>query len=205
MVRFNEKTAEFLHKPRKASAFGSCVLAEDRSLDLLIRKLDGRVALSEDDKAAIADLPHVLRELPPTAYIVREGEAPGSCSILIKGFAFRQKLAVSGARQIISVHIPGDALDLHQLFLDCADHNVQALTNVTLAVIPRPAMRKLAMTRPVVAQAFAVYNQVEASISREWLLNVGRRDAKTRLTRCVKSRSGSKARGWELNMATNCR
>ena len=37
------------------------------------------------------------------------------------------------------------------------------------------------MTRPVVAHALAVSNQVEASIAREWLLNVGRRDAKTRL------------------------
>jgi CRP-like cAMP-binding protein len=150
-------------------------------LNLLVRKLNNHVALDDEDKAALIALPHVVRELSPASYIVREGETPSGCAVLLDGFAFRQKLAADGGRQILSVQIPGDALDMEHLFLDCADHNVQALTRVRIAVIPRAALRTIAMERPTIAHAFAVNNQVEAAITREWLLNVGRRDARTRL------------------------
>jgi CRP-like cAMP-binding protein len=150
-------------------------------LGLLVRKLNNHVALGDDDKNALLDLPHTVRDLKATAYIVREGEVPGACAILLEGFAFRQKLVDDGARQILSIQIPGDALDMQHLFLDCADHNVQALTDVKVAMVPRAALRTIAMVRPTVAQAFATNQQVEASISREWLLNVGRRDARRRV------------------------
>ena len=150
-------------------------------LNLLVRKLNNHVALDDEDNAALIALPHVVRELSPASYIVREGEVPPGCAILLDGFAYRQKLAADGGRQILSVQIPGDPLDLEHLFLDCADHNVQALTQVRLAIIPRAALRRVSMQRPTIAHAFAVNNQVEASITREWLLNIGRRDARTRL------------------------
>ena len=156
-------------------------MTDNAQLELLVRKLDNHVKLSDEDKQLIRDLPYVERELAPGSYIVREGEEAKSCGVLLKGFAFRQKLSVDGARQILSVHIPGEALDLAHLFLDCADHSVQALSEVLLAIVPRNVLRQLAMERPAIAHAFAVSNQVDASIFREWLLNVGRRDSKTRL------------------------
>jgi len=55
------------------------------------------------------------------------------------------------------------------------------LGSVTVAVIPRAALQQIAMHRPTIAHAFAVNNQVEASIAREWLLNIGRRDARRRM------------------------
>ncbi|HEX8414598.1 MAG TPA: Crp/Fnr family transcriptional regulator [Sphingomicrobium sp.] len=143
--------------------------------------MDNHVVLGVEDKAALAALPHEVRDLNAGSYIVREGTAPGACPVLLEGFAYRQKLASNGERQIVSLHIPGDALDLQHLFLDCADHSVQALTKITVASIPRSALRQLAMARPVIAHAFAVSNQIEASINREWVLNVGRRDAKMRI------------------------
>jgi CRP-like cAMP-binding protein len=148
------------------------------ALGLLTRKLNKHVPLSKRDTEALLNLPHTLRDLRAEAYIVREGEPPGPCAILISGFAFRQKVDSNGARQILSVQIPGEALDMQHLFLDCADHSVQALTNVSVAMVPRPALREIAMQRPNVAHAFAVSQQIEASIAREWLLNVGRRDAR---------------------------
>ena len=101
-------------------------MSDKSPLDLLIRKLDGHVALGDGDKAAIGELPHMLRELPPAAYIVREGEVPGSCAVLLKGFAFRQKLVVTGERQIMSVQFRATRWTCSICF-DRADHNVQAL------------------------------------------------------------------------------
>jgi CRP-like cAMP-binding protein len=148
---------------------------------LLVRKFDDHVHLDAADKAAITDLPFTMRGSSAGRFIVREGDVPSGCAVIVEGFAARHKLVQTGARQIVSIHIPGDALDLQHLFLDCADHSVTALTDVTLATIPRLALQELAMARPAIAHAVAISNQIEASIFREWIVNVGRRDAKTRL------------------------
>jgi CRP-like cAMP-binding protein len=152
------------------------------ALAALVTNLKTHAPLDRDDCEAITALPATRRTMEPLSYLVREGEPPPThCSVLLGGFAFRQKLSGEGTRQILSVHLPGEALDFQLLFLDCADHNVQALTRVELANVPRAAIRQLMEERPGVARAVINKMLVEASISREWLLNVGRRDARTRL------------------------
>ncbi len=150
-------------------------------LELLARRLELHVALGEEDRAAVLALPHMMRTYDPSAYLVRDGEPPASCAVLVSGFAFRQKLTNEGTRQIVSLHIPGEALDFQNLFLEIADHNVQTLTRAEVAIIPREAVREIVRARPGVAHAVFVYTLVEASIFREWVLNVGRRDARRRL------------------------
>ena len=151
------------------------------TLELLVKRLALQAPLSGEDRAALLALPYTLRTYEPSAYLVREGEPPTNCAVRISGFAYRQKLTSEGMRQIVSLHIPGEPLDFQNLYLDCADHNVQTLTRAEVAVIPREALREIVRTRPGIAHAAFVYTLVEASISREWVLNVGRRDARTRL------------------------
>jgi CRP-like cAMP-binding protein len=150
-------------------------------LHLLLRKLETHSDLTEADRQAVLGLPCILRTLEPHAYVLREGEEPSSCAILLSGFAYRQKLTSVGGRQIIALHIPGEPLDFQNLFLDEADHNVQMLTRGELAVVPRAELQELARTRAAIGHAILVTILVEASIFREWVVNVGRRDARTRL------------------------
>lgn len=150
-------------------------------LDLLLRKLETHVALADEDRAAILALPYTLKNLEPHSYTTREGEAPTNCAVLVSGFAFRHKLTSEGARQICALHIPGEALDFQTLFLDVADHNVQMLTRSTVAIIKREALQDLARSRAAVGHAILVTILVEASIFREWILNIGRRDAPARV------------------------
>ena len=150
-------------------------------LALLVRKLNRHMPLDQRDQDALLALPHSVRELKAGAYIVREGDVPSHCATLLQGFAYRQKMLEDGARQILAVQIPGDALDLQHLYLDCADHNVQALSDVTLAMIPRLALHTLAAERPGIGRALSISIEVEASIAREWLVNLGRRDARKRI------------------------
>lgn len=156
-------------------------MAETDTLEFLIRKLERHTTLPEADRRAILDLPVHARSVPPATYLVREGEPPSNCVILSSGFAFRHKIVESGARQIVSLHLPGDALDFQSLYLRYADHNAQTLTRADLAVVPIAAMRELVSTRPLVARAVLMDLLIEASILREWVVNVGRRNARARL------------------------
>lgn len=150
-------------------------------LQLLLDVLELRSTLSGDDRQAVLALPHSMKSLAPGTYVVREGEPPTGCGVLVAGFAYRQKLTGDGGRQILSIHIPGDALDFQNIFLNTADHSVQMLTGGHVALIPRADIQKIARSSASIGHAILLNILVDASIFREWILNVGRRDAKSRL------------------------
>lgn len=150
-------------------------------LERMVRKLGSRVALDEDDRRAILALPHTLRSHRPSTYLVREGEAPSGCAFILNGFAIRQKVTASGSRQIVSIHLRGDFIDLQNLFLNVSDHNVQALTELEVVMVSRQALQQLVLERPAVSQAMWIDALAEASIYREWVTNVGQRDARARV------------------------
>jgi CRP-like cAMP-binding protein len=122
-----------------------------------------------------------IRKVDSGTYLVREGNEPSICSVLIEGFAYRQKVTGDGARQIIALCIPGDAVDLQNMFLDIADHAVQMLTSGTVADLKRSDLQDLVLARPAIGAAIIKATLVEASIVREWVVNVGRRNARERI------------------------
>lgn len=155
--------------------------ASRHPLTLFLRNLERHSRLSDDDRQAVMGLSFTLRTLEASAYLVREGEAPKRCCVLASGFAYRQKLTAEGARQIVSLHIAGEALDFQNLFLDVSDHSVQMLTRGEVADLDRSQVQELARSRAGIGHAILVAILIEASILREWVLNIGRRDARTRL------------------------
>ena len=113
--------------------------------------------------------------------MVREGERTNDCSLLLRGFAFRQKLLRNGSRQIISIHIPTEFVDLQNGLLGVADHNVQSLDGSEAAIIPRGALLEAAAKSPAIRTAMWIDTLLDASIFREWVVNVGRRDSRARI------------------------
>jgi CRP-like cAMP-binding protein len=150
-------------------------------LRLMLRKFDLRAPMDEGDREALLALPYRLQTVEPSVYVVREGERLERCCLIVSGFALRHKVTIEGARQIVSVHIPGDFVDLEGALLDVADHNVQTLTRCELAFIPRPAVRALILSHPRIATAMWIDTLIDSSIFREWVVNVGRRDARSRI------------------------
>ena len=156
-------------------------MLDTHDLSPLVRRWSKHADLSEEDREAILSLPFTRRSFGKDAYIVREGQEPTDCSLLLKGFAFRQKLLRDGGRQIISFHIPSEFVDLQNGVLGMADHNVQSLNRCELAMIPQQALVEVVNTRPTVRLALWVDTLIDASIFREWVVNVGRRDSRSRL------------------------
>jgi CRP-like cAMP-binding protein len=147
----------------------------------MLHKLRLWGSLSEDDQSALRSLPYSLKTIEPSHFIVRDGDRATHSCLLRSGFAFRHKIVASGARQIISIHMSGDIVDLQNSLLGVADHSVQALTTAEVALIPREAVKQLAFERPAIGEAMWQDTLVDAAIFREWIVNVGRRDARTRL------------------------
>ena len=156
-------------------------MTEQHPLGPLLRRWSKYVHFSQEDRQELLDLPFVHRPFGKDAYLVREGQKTSECCLLLKGFAFRHKLLRSGARQIISIHIPTEFVDLQNGLLDVADHNVQCLSQCEVAIVPRAALMALADRRPAIRMAMWIETLLDASIFREWVVNVGRRDSRARI------------------------
>lgn len=126
-------------------------------------------------------LPFTQKMFGKDAYMVREGQRATECSLLLRGFAYRQKILSDGARQIISIHIPTEFVDLQNGLLGIADHSVQSLDRCEAAFIPRDALIQLSEERSTIRMAMWIDTLIDASIFREWVVNVGRRDSRTRI------------------------
>jgi CRP-like cAMP-binding protein len=147
----------------------------------MLRKLAYWHRLERADEEAILNLPCRTKRIERQAYIVRERERTTHSCVLLSGFAIRHKIVADGARMIVAIHMKGDVVDLQNSFLTVADHSVQVLTDSEVAFIPRDEIKKLAFARPNVGMAMWFDTLVDASVFREWIANVGRRDARTRV------------------------
>lgn len=147
----------------------------------LIRKVGTIAALTEQDKADLASLPLNIKLLPADVDIVREGERPTHCCLLLDGFACRYKILPNGGRQIFSFHIPGDIVDLQSLYLEVMDHGVGTVVPTRVAFIPHAAITDLIHRNPTLLAAFWRDTLIDAAVFREWLAGVGRRTAHQRI------------------------
>jgi CRP-like cAMP-binding protein len=147
----------------------------------MVRRLGRRSALAEGDRQALLSLPHSIRKLPAGGHVVRDGDVADQCALLLSGYAHRYKITGEGGRQIISIHMASEFLDLQNSFLQFSDHSVQTLTEAEVAFIPQPALHDLALSNPAVGRALWIDTLIDASIFREWVVNVGRRDSRARV------------------------
>ncbi len=153
----------------------------DQSLEPLVRKLASISMLSPEEQQAIRSLSAKVRRLGPRHDLVREGDRPSRCCLLLEGWAARYKFVGEGKRQIISFHVAGDLVDVQNLHLGLSDHNISTLPQATVAFIPLEALRTLLAKFPGLTETLWRDSLVDAAIFREWVVNVGRRSAYERL------------------------
>lgn len=147
----------------------------------LIRQLELIAFLTEDDKAHIAATPLQVASAAASREIVRQHDRLTTCCLIVDGLAYRYKSVADGRRQILSLHYPGDLPDLHGMDLERIDYSIGTLPACQVAFIPHAALRLLSGASPTLANAFRRYELVDGSTLREWVANLGRRDAAARI------------------------
>jgi len=155
--------------------------SDTHSLNVLIRKLESIATLSDEERQAIQSLPVRTRVLQPRQDIVRDGDKPSQCCLLLDGWACRYKLLSEGRRQIFSFHVPGDIPDLQSLHLHTMDHSLGTLTEATVAFIPHESLLELIARFPGLAALLWRDTLIDAAIFREWMVGLGRRSAYERI------------------------
>ena len=132
----------------------------------LIHKLESILVLSEDEKDVLRTISGTIKTVGPRQDLVREGDRP---------------LTNGGKRQIFSFHIPGDIPDLQSLHIDVMDHSLSSLCATKALFIPHETVCDLMRRCPRIADAFWRDTLIDAAVFREWILNLGRREAYGRM------------------------
>src|SRR3954471_23435235 len=151
-------------------------------LDPLIRRLESVAPVSDEERQAIAALPITVRDLRADQDILRDQDRPSQCCAILEGFACRYKLLPGGRRQIVSFHIPGDIPDLQSLHLEVMDHSLATVVASKVAFIPHEEVRSFLRAHPRIADVFWRDTLIDAAVFREWVVNVGRREAYGRIS-----------------------
>jgi len=152
----------------------------------LICKLQSIANLAEDEMRAVQLLPLSLKSVPADTQIVRDGERPRECCLIVEGFVCRFKMLSDGRRQIMSFHIPGDIPDLQSLHLKILDHSIAAVgVPAILAFIQHQDLHDITRQHAGIAAALWRDTLIDAAIFREWMVGLGRRAAIRRFAHLV--------------------
>ena len=146
-------------------------------IQALIRKLERGLRLIEAERAALESLPVRVEQIRADQDIVREGDRRESCFVLLEGVAAALKRTGTGKRQIMTFHIAGDIPDLQSLHISRLDNTVSTLTPCKVGFVEHDALVDLCARFPRITNALWRETLTDAAIFKEWVLNVGRRDA----------------------------
>lgn len=113
--------------------------------------------------------------------IAREGKRLDVCTILLSGIVGRQVVMQDGTRQMTELHVAGDFTDLHSFTLKYLDHDVVALSNCSLAVVPHAHLQMITEDFPHLTRVYWFATNLDASIHRQWEVSLARRSALSRM------------------------
>lgn len=152
-----------------------------RTLNALSVKLEHFRAVGPADAEFLdAILQRNQRTTKAGARLVEQGMPQMEISVILDGWAARQKVMRDGERQIVAFHLPGDVCEFNALLGASADTETIALGPVRSATISRGMLNELA-ARPKLTRGLWWEALAGGAVQREWMANIARRTAAQRL------------------------
>lgn len=150
-------------------------------LQLFLDRLLRRSALTGEEQDAILDLPGHFAQVKANRDFVGLREDVEHASLIVDGLVGRFDQNSDGLRQITAIHIPGDMANLHSVVQPQATSALQALSVATILRVPHHAIRQATARMPALAEALWRDCMVDSALLSKWVVNVGRRDARSRI------------------------
>ena len=151
------------------------------ALTLFVQRIAARSPISDTERALMLALPGTPQNVGARRDFVRLGEELHHACLVTRGIVARFAQLDDGSRQIIGFHIPGDMVDLYSLMLPRAVSQIEALTPSGILKIPHKVLRDLAFEHHGIASALWRDCVVDGQIVAQWLVNLGRRNARARM------------------------
>lgn len=137
--------------------------------------------LSEPERKALTGLPMHVATYDAHQDVVLEHDRPNRCFAVLSGLAATYKTTRDGRRQVVAYHVPGDVPDFQSLHLEVLDFSIGAVTELRIGFVTHEALRSMFSAHPRLGDAFWRTTLIEGALSREWMLNNGRRESYPRM------------------------
>lgn len=147
----------------------------------LTAKLRNFGPISDNDAAELDRLCSDVSRYQAKQDLIKEGDRPEVVFLLVEGWACRYKILPDGRRQIMAYLVPGDLCDVHIFILKQMDHSMGLLSDAKVAAISKGKMLKVFDERPALGRALWWSTLTDEAVLREWLVNLGQRDAYERI------------------------
>jgi CRP-like cAMP-binding protein len=146
-----------------------------------VDRLASRSALTDEEASRILGLGGHVRNYAAHVDFVRLHEMVDHSCLVVDGPVGRFGQNRNGLRQITCLYIAGDMADLPSLVSPRSGWGIGALAPSAILRIPHTELRRLTTAYPGIAQAFWRDCVADGSIFSEWVVNVGRRSAISRI------------------------
>ena len=151
----------------------------------LLLKLESHDVVSVEEKSVLQSMITQDRHFSADEDLVAEGSRPKYSTLLVEGFAARYKVLEDGSRQITSLHVSGDFVDLHAFPLKVMDHGIVALTPCRIALFDHKDINMVTERFPHLTRLLWLQTLIDGAIHREWIVGMGRRSKKTHLAHLI--------------------
>lgn len=154
-------------------------------IESLLLKLESHDVVSVAEKSLLQSMITQGKNFSADEDLVVEGSRPRYSTLLVEGFAARYKVLENGSRQITSLHVPGDFVDLHAFPLKVMDHGIVALTPCRIALFDHNDIIMVTERFPHLTRLLWLQTLIDGSIHREWIVGMGRRPKKIHLAHLI--------------------
>ncbi|MGI4939510.1 MAG: Crp/Fnr family transcriptional regulator [Janthinobacterium lividum] len=143
----------------------------------LLQMLERFGRLTDGERRLVEDVNPTVKQIEGDCDLMREGDRPSRFVMFLDGLACRYKTMEDGRRQILAFHMAGDLCDVAGLHLKQLDSTTRTLTSAKVVFIPHGTVVSWSKFQPRLSEFLWRTVMVDAAISREWIVNVGRRTA----------------------------
>jgi CRP-like cAMP-binding protein len=161
--------------------FPSTAAFESGGSHVLVWKMETVFNLTSAEREALCKLPINIVAVTAGQDVLHQGDRPNRCCTILDGFAATTKVTREGRRQFVAIHMRGDVPDLQSLHLEVMDIGISTLSRCTIGFVQHDALISLCEHHPRLSAALWRDSLVCASGHREWIVNLGQREAYARL------------------------
>jgi CRP-like cAMP-binding protein len=146
-----------------------------------LQKIQYFTPLSSEEQATVQFFVTMAREVEAQTELISQGEVYRCGYLLHTGWAMRAKTLRNGRRQVLNFILPGDVVGLAAPFVTVADYSVTTLMPANVTEVTFTRFTEIFHTQPRLGAALCWQLAQEEAIIAEHLVNIGRRDAYTRV------------------------
>jgi CRP-like cAMP-binding protein len=151
----------------------------------LLRKLRNFTALTAIDVSLVRGLPGQPSNFPRKTDLTSRLDGAGVFHLLADGWAARFKYLSDGQRQITGFLLPGDFIDWPPDNSRDTGHGVRTLTTCRVLSVEAHSIDELLWKAGPLSKALWDCAAFEQLTLREWIVGLGRRNARERISRLI--------------------